>query len=49
MITPQPTMLPLLLLLRLSRAAAAPQQWYVSPLGRDGWSGSLPEPNAAGT
>ena len=42
-------MLPPLLLSLSCAVAAAPQQWYVSPRGRDGWSGTLPEPNAAGT
>ena len=26
-----------------------PADWYVSPFGRDTWSGRLPQPNADGT
>ena len=40
---------PLLLSLSCAVTAAPQQQWYVSPAGRDDWSGTLPEPNAAGT
>ena len=45
-----PTMLPPLLLPLSCAVTAAPQQqWYVSLAGRDDWSGTLPEPNAACT
>jgi hypothetical protein len=42
-------LLSLLNMLLLATAAAASNQWFVSPHGRDSWSGTLPESNAAGS
>jgi parallel beta-helix repeat protein len=39
----------LLLVLAMTVAAAPSAELYVAPNGNDNWSGTLPEPNAAGT